>query len=611
MIKQLLGLSEKEVLQPENKAVFSDDAFYKEIFKNGELEAKKLHPQLQVKAMQAKATRIFNSKYEQHRRDLLIEKSGANEFQQVDIYDFPKLKLPPRYKFDINKGVLMFNENSCEFESVFPQIVIIEERYINVDSGEEKNKILFLDRLKKKSLIVDAETLSNTRSITKLRNAGVLVTSENAKDLVIFLSELLATNIYSIEPKDSISRVGWNNSNFVPYNSDCVFDGEAENKALFDSVCTAGDFDEWVAYTGELRKNKLLRLQMAASFASPLIQLTGSLPFVFHLWGGTGAGKTVGLMVSMSIWGDPSMGRLTRTMNMTQNSMMTTAAFLHSLPFAGDELQIIKNKWHGYDNLIMAVTEGVDRGRMDGHVNRKTKEWACNFLFTGEEPCTTASSGGGTKNRVIEIECKETVVSNGNDVVNFVKNNYGTAGEKYIDSLSAYDIKAEFKAIFNELNTTASTEKQIMSLTLMLLADKIASEQIYGTNPLKVEDVQELLKLGSEIDISERAYNYVNDLVSINAINFSDNSIINWGRISDISNEVVVNTTILNAELEKQGYSLKAVIGKWIEKGYCLNPTEKSKLYKFGGNVIRGYKIKLQDTLTDEELQELEKMPFD
>ena len=77
----------------------------------------------------------------------------------------------------------------------FPQIVVIEERYINVDSGEEKNKILFLDRLKKKSLIVDAETLSNTRSITKLRNMGIMVTSENARELVIFF-ERIASDEY-------------------------------------------------------------------------------------------------------------------------------------------------------------------------------------------------------------------------------------------------------------------------------------------------------------------------------------------------------------------------------------------------------------------------------
>lgn len=610
IIESVLNFSDKEIKIPENKSLFFNDELYVELFKDGELEAKRRYSKLEIQAMHAGATRAFKKKYDEHRKNLLKIKNATGDIIDIKVFDFPKLKMPVGYKYDMNQGIMLLDNETFEFECVFPQIVAIEERYINIETGEEKNKILFLDRLEKKSLIVDAETISNTRNITKLRNLGVMVTSENAKDLVKFLSALLAANIFTIEPKASISRVGWSKSDFIPYDSQCVFDGEQENKALFDSVCFAGDSQEWINYTKELRKRKLLRLQMAASFASPLISLTGSLPFVFHLWGGTGNGKTVGLMVAMSIWGDPSMGKLTRTMNMTQNSMMTTAAFLHSIPFAGDELQIIKNKWHGYDNLIMAVTEGVDRGRMDGHVNRKTKEWACNFLFTGEEPCTTANSGGGTKNRVIEIECSEVVVAKGNDVVNFVKNNYGFAGEQYIKALSGYDIKEEFKTIFNQLNNAESTEKQTMSLALMLLADKIVSEQLYDDEPLKVSDVAHLLKSSNEVDVSERAYSYLNDLVSINSINFSENAIVKWGKLSDVDNHVVINTTVLNTEMEKQGYSLKAVMGKWIEKGYCLNPTEKSKLYKFGGNVIRGYKIKLQDSYTDEELEELEKLPF-
>ena len=62
-----------------------------------------------------------------------------------------------------------------------------------------------------------------------------------------------------------------------------------------------------------LRENIYLRLQMAASFASPIIEKVNGLPFVFHLWGGTGTGKTVGLMTAMSIWGNPRMGKTVRT----------------------------------------------------------------------------------------------------------------------------------------------------------------------------------------------------------------------------------------------------------------------------------------------------------
>lgn len=59
---------------------------------------------------------------------------------------------------------------------------------------------------------------------------------------------------------------------------------------------------------------------MAASFASVLLEPLGCLSFVFHLWGGSGTGKTVGMMVAASVWGNPAEGALTRTLNSTPNA---------------------------------------------------------------------------------------------------------------------------------------------------------------------------------------------------------------------------------------------------------------------------------------------------
>ena len=53
------------------------------------------------------------------------------------------------------------------------------------------------------------------------------------------------------------------------------------------------------------------------------------------------------------------MGGLVKTMNMTKNAIMRNAAFLCSIPFAGDELQTIKDKWQGnFDQLIYQITGG-------------------------------------------------------------------------------------------------------------------------------------------------------------------------------------------------------------------------------------------------------------
>ena len=196
------------------------------------------------------------------------------------------------------------------------------------DSGMHKVELHYLRNNVQRSLICERETIASKTKILLLANHGINVTSNDAAELVRYLSDIERLNQLTIPSYKSISRMGWVGNQFVPYDSNIKFDGEEENRSLFQAVAKSGDFDEWVKFMGPLRKNLHLRLMMAASFASPLIEKVNALPFVFHLWGKTGKGKTVALMVAMSIWGDPRGGKLTRTMNMTNAAMMSRPALL-------------------------------------------------------------------------------------------------------------------------------------------------------------------------------------------------------------------------------------------------------------------------------------------
>ena len=60
------------------------------------------------------------------------------------------------------------------------------------------------------------------------------------------------------------------------------------------------------------------------------------------LWGRTGVGKSVALMVAASVWGNPN-GGLFGTMNGTLNFLQSQAALLRNLPLCLDELQTIRD----------------------------------------------------------------------------------------------------------------------------------------------------------------------------------------------------------------------------------------------------------------------------
>ncbi len=482
-----------------------------------------------------------------------------------------------------------------------PQPVTITEILENVDDGLVRVRVEFFTGGVWKSAVCASSTISSNTKIIELADQGLGVNSINAKLLVEYLGDIMRMNADIIPRRLSAGHLGWHGGDFIPYTGDIAFDGDMESRALYECIEGRGSYEGWVRHTHELRKNLYLRLQMAASFASPLLEKISALPFVLNLWGGTGSGKTVGLMTAMSVWGDPAPGRLVKTMNMTVNAMMMTAGFLKNIPFAGDELQTIKNNV-GYDKLIMQVTEGVGRGRMKYDAIQKTETWSCAFLFTAEEPCTGDGSGGGVKNRVIDLECKGSVVDNGARTADFLRKNYGLAGKKYIGHINgARNLFERYQRHFTALLECDTTEKQAMAMACMLLGDELACECIYtDEKPLEVADVAGLLRTKSEVDVSERAYDFIVSHIAANAARFyEDTGGELWGKIDE---EVVfINKTILVRELSAAGFSFDTVKAKWAETGRIFRNSQGKFVHYRTVNGVRSLFVKLLIPSQDEE----------
>ena len=460
-----------------------------------------------------------------------------------------------------------------------PHPILPVSRFINIDTDTEKTKIAFFKDMRWRDITVDNSIISNKSSITQLADRGIMVTSETAKDLVKYLMEATSLNMDAIPFYRSLSRLGWVGNDFAPYDNTIKYDGDSDFQAIHDDVCEHGDYKVWLEHITELRQDINIRLMLSASFASVLIEKVGALPFVLHLWGETGFGKTVSLMVASSIWGNSELGHLTRSMNATANSIVRTASFLYSIPFCADEMQQIKDRWGNYDNFIMFVCEGIDKGRAraKGGVEEQ-KTWRNAFIFTGEEPVTKANSGGGVKNRCIEIEVRDKIIPDGNKTANIVKENYGFAGKRFIEYIQKLDvikIKEEYKQIFSDILKNAdTTEKQAMSMALILLADKYACECVFeGSQPLRIEDIKTYLVSATVVNMPQRAYEWVVNWIAENKIRFTPDTDENkgaiWGRIDDYGDNpiVIVNKNVLIEAMNKQGFDFMACSRKWQAEG--------------------------------------------
>lgn len=476
-----------------------------------------------------------------------------------------------------------------------PIPILPTEILMNQETSMEKIRISYYKPDGWKSCVVPREIAANSNKIISLANMGIEVNSDNAKSLVKYLACCVAKNPAVLPRTKSISHMGWIGDDFVPYTDEVTLDSTDEYGTLIDSVAEKGTLGGWLAAVKPLMGNIYLRLAVAASLSAPLIKPLGALSFAFHLWGGTGAGKTVGLMVAASVWGNPAPGKLLQSMNNTVNFTTGCAATLGNLPFFGDELQTIKSKFDNYDQFIHQITAEVSRGRMDqtGRMQMQ-KSWKTAFLFTGEEPISQTTSGGGVENRLIEIECAHKVVENGPETVQAITNQYGTLGPAYIAKLQekkrdGIDLRAVFNDYHKRLLRMETTEKQAMAMGIMMTADDFFRMYFAPELPaLKVEEVMPFLKTTQEVDTAERAYNLVIDLVAQNNENFfysrDDDSGRPayhhapmrevWGKIQD--NHVWIIKRVLENLLSENGLSFRAVSKKWAAQGRLI-PTKQGK----------------------------------
>lgn len=477
---------------------------------------------------------------------------------------------------------------------VCPHALLPVERMKNIDTETEKLKIAFFKDNQWSYITDDNSTFLMAHKLVSLSDRGLMVSTENSNDIVRYISTCMSLNQQEIPLYKSISRCGWVGDDFAPYMENIKYDGDIDYRPVYEAICTRGSFDEWLVLMDELRQNKIVRLLMAASFSSPLLTITGTLPYILHLWGTTGFGKTVCLMVAMSIWGNPEIGKLVRTMNMTSNSMARLLGFLCHLPFAADEMQQIKTNWNNYDSIIMFLTEGIDRGRARAYGGiEKAATWQNACIFTGEEPITKDNSGGGAKSRVIEVNVEEKIFKDGNEVVNTIKENYGHAGKVFIDFIAQYDkdkirtiFKDYFTAIYDKFDTN---EKQAISAANMLTADKLVCECLFiDDEPLTIYDIQPFLFSKKDIDITARAYEWVKSWVQRNIAHFNKqyaNTLEPWGKIADGSvtdtiNKVYINKSVLNEHMNKAGFDSSVCIKQWGREGLLEKNSQGKNIHQ-------------------------------
>lgn len=574
----------------------------------------RLLAKLETRAKELKVSQNFKRLYKAIQAEFVQAKKQINSYE-TEFTDAP-LKLKCKNYICNDMGVVKAEFNTTLMTTVDTVVcthpILPVERLINVDTNIEKVKLAFYKDKKWQTVIAEKNTLASKNKILQLANTGIEVNESNAKELIIYISDLLTINTETIPCKKAITHLGWVEDGFVPYTSDYVFDGDRSFETIYKDIRQKGDYSTWLDTVKELRKNKTIRFIMATSFASILIEKLNINSFIVHLWGISGNGKTVTLMIAMSIWGNPGIGHLVKNLNSTSVGFERLSTFLYNIPFAGDELQAIKNKDSDFSKLIYKLIqgEGKSRGTVDGGIAEQSK-WKCAFITTGEEPISSTIAKEGVKNRTIEIEENGALIKNGKETVNILLNNYGFAGKSFIENLpNTEELLKRHTEIFNELNAiNKGTSKQTNTLAAIALADEISSKYIFKEEPLSLEAIGE--HFSKDIDETDRIYNLIVDSFFQNFNKFKNDSNGEfWGTYDEVADSITsfyFIPSVLRKILSENNVNFDGIKSKLLAKGYIEIERGRYTMQK----KINGRNIKcIKFYLVNDDKQEKMELPF-
>ena len=557
--------------------------------------------------------------------------SPKNNVLGVNATDFPEQPV------QLQCGKYLCDYSGVHYEGRMGENIIVcshpimpVKRIVNVDTGYESTQIAFKRGNQKwRSLIVSSDVLASAQKIVALSKSGIGVNSESSKELVKYITDIVEANIDDMPVQSSTSHLGWlPDGQFVPYAEGIEYDGESpENQRMFAAFTECGSYAEWLKVAEETRQGKSVpaRIALAGAFAAPLVSLVNGLPFIIHFHGASGTGKSVALMLSASVWAEPTVGgAYIKTFGATKTSHEVMAAFCCNVPMYIDELQIQADR-KSFDDLIYMLCEGASKGRGTKEGGLQTqKRWSNCILTTGEMPIVQDNSGGGAAVRTIEVEYGgEAFFEDSRDVADRLKANYGWAGRKFIEAIQKGDMLKQIRDIQKKYEKELAGKnihgKQMLSASILLAADDIAGQVIFKDGKsLTAKDILPYLVTNDQANQNKRCYDWLMGVIASNPKRFEtdDNNGELWGfRDGSV---IYMIRSVFDRILIGAGYSPVPFL-KWAKRTNRIQTDDydssknNSRLTK--RKTINGHPTKCVALVSDEfegmtEVEDDDDMPF-
>lgn len=538
----------------------------------------------------------------------------------ASIEDAPvNLRQPDGWEYS-EDGIKKFNKKSYANELVCRTPIILKQRLKSLDTGDEKIEVAFKRDGKWHQAIFQRSTLFTSRGIVSLSDLGCTVTSENAKQVVQFLSALESENLDLVPRADSTSTFGWQpGKRFIPGREQgIVLDVDPSQQGAASAYRKEGSLDGWVETMRPHRERDKFRFILAASFAAPLLKIIKQRTFFVYNWGNSKAGKTAALKAALSAWGDPE--KLMVNFNATQVGLERTAALYRDLPLGIDERQLAGSKQENLENIVYMIANGKGkvRGAKSGGV-QKTYSWRTVAIATGEEPLARETSKGGVSTRALEIyggpfEDEHSA----SQMHQQSADNCGHAGPEFVNRIAGLSEESvcEWYSRMQTYVDSISDGKSgshVSGVAAVAFADALIEEWFFKGKEMPDSDsleigrkswersmdmakaIMEELMSSTAGDTNENAVQFISDWVISNKAAFGEKAIGTClGKMSESGNVVYLFPSLLQRALTQEGYSAQKTLAYMAEKELITSVARKdhkgktySVVRKFDGRNVR------------------------
>lgn len=520
-------------------------------------------------------------------------------------------------------GIYVQNTGTMDVVACYHPILPVE-RLKNLETGEEQLKIAFKRNGHWEEIIVPKTLVTSANKIVALSGRGIAVTSENARLLVRYLSDVENANSESIAVQYSSSKLGWIKGDFIPYDTDIIFDGDSRFKQIFESIQEHGSRERWYSHVKELRASERIEIKfmLAASFASILLPILGGLPFFVDLWGETEGGKTVSLMLACSVWANPDESSYIGDFKSTDVALEARADLLNNLPMMLDDTSKTSARIRdNFEGVVYDLCSGKGKSRSNKELGMsRENRWRNTILTNGERPLASYVSQGGAINRILELECGERVYQNPQLTADILKKHYGFAGKDFVEvvkRLGPDEIRKIQADIQEQLQDDEKMQKQSISLSIVLTADRIVTDYLFQDGQyIPLGEAKKVLISRDELSENERAYDFILSEVEVNINKFKPDSYTGdykgevWGCIEN-GYAIILNNAFTRI-CEKGNFSGKSFLSWAGRNGLIIQQAGKNtKNKKFYGKAIRCVWLKMPDDDNGfEEVTEADVLPF-